>query len=73
MWTNLWGGIRRLFRKPRAERELDEELRDFLEESAAEKMRGGMTREEAWRAARMEMGGVEVVMKVELRKKALPE
>lgn len=40
---------------------MDEELRDFLEKSATEKMRGGLTREEAWRAARMEMGGVEVV------------
>src|SRR5580693_8996429 len=61
MWTNFWGGIRGLFGKRSVERELDEELRDFLEKSAAEKVRGGMTREEAWRAARMEMGGVEVV------------
>jgi putative ABC transport system permease protein len=61
MLQNLWGGIRGLFRKDAGERELDEELRDFLEKSGAEKMRRGMTREEAWRAARMEMGGVEVV------------
>jgi putative ABC transport system permease protein len=61
MLRNFWGGLRGLFGKRRGERELDEELRDFLEESAAEKMRGGMTREEARRAARMEMGGVEVV------------
>src|SRR5580693_7762466 len=61
MWTNFWGGIRGLFGKRSVERELDEELRDFLEKSAAEKVRGGMTREEAWRAARMEMGGVEAV------------
>ena len=61
MWTNFWGGIRGLFRKERAEGELDDELRDFLEKSTAEKMRAGMTQEEARRAARMEMGGVEVV------------
>lgn len=61
MWTNFWGGVRGLFRKERAEQEMDEELRDFLEKSTAEKMRVGMTREEAQRAARMEMGGVEVV------------
>ena len=61
MWTNFWGGIRGLFGKRKAEQELDEELRDFLEKSTAEKMRAGLTREEAHRAARMEMGGVEVV------------
>src|SRR5580658_1803494 len=61
MLRNFWGGLRGLFGKRRGERELDEELRDFLEESAAEKVRGGMTREEARRAARMEMGGMEVV------------
>ncbi len=61
MWTNLWGGLRGLFAKRRAEQELDEELRDFLEKSAAEKMRAGMTRERAYRQARLEMGGVEVV------------
>ncbi len=43
------------------EQELDDELRDFLEKSTADKMRAGMTREEAHRSARMEMGGVEVV------------
>jgi predicted permease len=43
------------------ERELDDELRDFLDKSTAEKMRRGMTREEAGRAARMEIGGVEAV------------
>jgi putative ABC transport system permease protein len=61
MWTNLWGGIRGLFGKRRVEQELDDELRDFLEKSTAEKMRAGMTREEARRRARLEMGGVEAV------------
>ncbi|MGB2671368.1 MAG: ABC transporter permease [Candidatus Acidiferrum sp.] len=61
MWTNLWSGIRGLFGKRRAEREMDDELRDFLEKSSAEKMRAGMTREEAYRRARMEFGGMEAV------------
>ena len=61
MWKNFYGGLRSLFRKEQTERELDDELRDYLEKSAAEKMRRGMTREEAYRAARMEMGGMEVV------------
>jgi putative ABC transport system permease protein len=60
-WTNLFAGLRGLFRKRQGEQELDDELRDFLEKSIAEKMHGGMTREEAQRAARMEMGGVEAV------------
>ncbi len=61
LWTSLSAGLRGLFGKRQAERELDEELRDFLEKSAAEKMRSGMSREEAQRAARLEMGGVEAV------------
>ncbi len=61
LWSNLYAGLRGLFRKKQAEQELDDELRDFLEKSTTEKMRTGMTREEAHRAARMEMGGVEVV------------
>jgi putative ABC transport system permease protein len=61
MWANLWGGIRGLFGKRKVEQELDDELRDFLDKSIADKLRTGMTREEAHRAARLEMGGVEVV------------
>jgi putative ABC transport system permease protein len=61
IWTNLVGGLRGLFGKKKAEAELDDELRDFLDKSVAEKMRAGMTGEEAHRAARVEIGGVEVV------------
>jgi predicted permease len=57
----MLSGIRWLLGKRRAERELDDELRDFLEKSTAEKMRAGMPREEAQRAARLEIGGVEAV------------
>jgi putative ABC transport system permease protein len=61
IWTNIVAGVRGLLRKKKTESELDEELRDFLHKSEAEKMRGGMTREDARRAARMEIGGVEGV------------
>jgi putative ABC transport system permease protein len=60
-WRNLFAGLRGLVRKRQAEQELDEELHDFLEKSAAAGMRSGMTREEAHRAARIEMGGIEAV------------
>jgi predicted permease len=61
IWKTLSAGLHGLFRKRKAEQELDEELRDYLDRSTAEKMRSGMIREEAMRRARLEMGGVEAV------------
>ena len=61
IWTSLSAGLRGFFRKRQTEQELDEELRDYLDQATTEKMRAGMNREEARRAARLEMGGVEVV------------
>ncbi len=58
---NALAGLRTLFRKREAEREMDEELRAYLDASAGEKMRAGMSREEAFRAARVEMGSAEAV------------
>src|SRR5579863_9655095 len=58
---SLVAGVRSLFQKERVEREMDEELREYVEAATREKMRGGMSREQAARAARMEMGGVETV------------
>src|SRR6266478_5568669 len=58
---NLMAGLRGLLRKEQMEREMDEELGEFLDAATKEKMRGGMSREEAVRAARIEMGGVEAV------------
>jgi predicted permease len=55
------GGLRALFRKQRTEREMDEELRGYLDAAVNEKMRAGMSREEALRAARVEMGSLEAV------------
>jgi len=58
---NLAGGLRGLFRKEQVEREMDEELGGYLDTAVNEKMCRGMSREEAMRAARIEMGGAESV------------
>lgn len=52
----VMGGANALARSERTERELDEELRAYLETAVDEKMRSGMSREEATRAARLETG-----------------
>jgi hypothetical protein len=54
-------GFRALFRMTRVEQELDAELREFLETSVEDKIRHGLSREEAVRAARIELGGLEAV------------
>jgi putative ABC transport system permease protein len=58
---NICGGLRGLFGKERAERELHEELRGYLEAAAEEKIKAGMSRNDALRAARLELGGTEWV------------
>src|SRR6266545_1146581 len=55
------GGFRSLFQRTRVEQELDAELRDFLEMAVEQKVRTGLSREQATRAARMELGSVEAV------------
>ncbi len=54
-------GIRAVFRKEQRSREMDEELRVYLESAAADQMRRGMSREAALRAARVEIGSMETV------------
>jgi predicted permease len=62
MIARISGGLRALFGGRRAEQELDDELRAFLETAVDEKMRhGGMTRDEALRAARIELGSAAAV------------
>src|SRR5215468_8335759 len=61
MLRKMSKSLRGLLRKDANEREMGEELDEFLRDSAQEKMRNGMTREQAWRSARMEMGGIENV------------
>ena len=51
----LW---RNLFRRERVDQELDEEIRSYVALLAAEKARLGAPPEEAWREARLELGGL---------------
>jgi putative ABC transport system permease protein len=63
---NLFAGLRALVRKNESDREMDEELRTYIEASVEARTRAGMTGEEALRAARLEMGSPEAV-KEEIR------
>jgi hypothetical protein len=54
LWNNM-------FRRKVLDRELDEELQAYLELVSAEKMREGVSPEEAYRDARVATGGVEQV------------
>ena len=55
----LWNNA---FRRKILDRDLDEELQAYLELVSAEKMREGMSPEEAYRDARRDTGGVEQVI-----------
>jgi predicted permease len=48
-----------ILRRDKIEQGLDDELREYVEMAAAEKMRDGLSRDEALRRARAELGGVE--------------
>ncbi len=52
---------RNLFTRPRVERDLDDELRAYLDQLTGEKRRAGMDEVEARRAARIELGGMQQV------------
>src|SRR5216117_2543869 len=51
--------LRSLFRWAQADQELDDELRDHLQRKTEEYVAKGMTQEEAWRRARLDLGGIE--------------
>src|SRR5579863_1521976 len=61
---NVVSGLRSLFGKERVSQELDEELNSFLEMAAQEKMKQGMSRQDALRALRLEHGDLEVTKEV---------
>jgi predicted permease len=63
---SLVGGLRALFGKGRAEEDMDGELRGYLDPAVKERMRAGMSQEEARRATKIEMGSMEMV-KEEIR------
>lgn len=50
--------LRRLFASKRMDQELDSELRFHLEQQIADKVRAGMTEDEARRSTRLEFGGL---------------
>jgi hypothetical protein len=60
----MLGGLRSLFRKKRVEKELDDELRGFLDMATEEKMKQGMSRKDALRSVRLERGSLEVSREV---------
>ena len=59
--TSVTSFLRNVFRRRRVDGELDAELRAHIDLLAEENMRAGMTRDEARRAAKLELGGEEMV------------
>ena len=57
LFRNFIAGLASLFHRHESDREMDEELGDFLDRSTSDKMNRGMSREQALRAVRMERGG----------------
>ena len=61
LFANIASGLRSLTSRARVEREMDEELSEFIDASAEAKRHAGMTPEQAARAARIEMGSTNAV------------
>ncbi len=62
--ANIANGLRSLFRREQIDEELDEEVRTFLAMAAEEKMKTGMSRKDAVREARLELGNLEVTKEI---------
>ena len=58
---NILDGLKGLFRRKEMEQQLDEELAAYLEIAVEKRIESGMSRSEALRAARAEMGSVTAV------------
>jgi predicted permease len=61
MLSRMTSFLRNTFVKRRDDRELDDEMRSYVDLLAEEKMREGMKPDEARRTARIELGGVEQI------------
>jgi MacB-like periplasmic core domain/FtsX-like permease family len=59
--SRIGGGLRALLRRNQVESELDDELHEFLQRTIERNISRGMGIEEATRAARIEIGGFDVV------------
>jgi putative ABC transport system permease protein len=57
---NISAGLKSLLQRKKVEQELHEEVREFLEMAAEEKVKEGMSHSEALRAVRLDKGTVEV-------------
>jgi len=72
-WLRIFGArLRSLFRKGNLDRELDSELQTHLQLLTQEKIRSGMSPEEARYAARREFGGVEQTKEIYRDSRGLP-
>jgi predicted permease len=60
-WSRMRSLLRNLLEKQRVERQLDDELRSYVEMAADEKMAAGVSAAEARRSALAEFGGIEPV------------
>ncbi len=56
LWRHLTRGLRALADRRAADRDLDDELRHYLELTAADFVGRGLSADEAWRAARLQLG-----------------
>src|SRR2546427_10646193 len=61
LWRQVSRGLRALFNRKAADQEIADEIAHFLDESAATFAARGLAREEAVRAARLELGGATAV------------
>jgi len=59
LFTRLIGGLRSLFFSRRVESDLDDELRAYLDAAVDQKSHAGLSRADALRAARVEMGSLQ--------------
>src|SRR5215470_17371060 len=59
---NIASGLAALFRRMQVRRELGQELSEFLKMAVEEKMRQGMSRNDALRSVRLEHGTPEITM-----------
>ena len=57
LWHHLRHGVRRLSRPSAADREIADEVRDFLDRATADHEARGLSPDDARRAARLEIGG----------------
>ena len=59
LWSDLRFRLRAIFRRSAVERELDDELRFHVEREAEKYIRAGLSRAEAFRHARIALGGID--------------